>query len=79
MSFHISPTKTGHIIHNNLPAKKDNRIIHVRPHAAKSAYKLDGFVSGNIDRDADELPSGEYMTRQSFWINNSYLLEQLEV
>ncbi len=79
VSFHISPTKTGHIIHNNLPAKKDNRIIHVRPHAAKSAYKLDGFVLGNIERDADELPSGECMTRQSFWINNSYLLGQLEV
>ena len=66
------------VITNNLPKKVDNPIIHIRPHAQKSAYKLkDGTVIGNVERDANELPNGEYMTTQSFWINNSYILEQL--
>jgi len=69
----------GFVIQNNLPGKHDNRIIHIRPHAQKSAYKFSsGEIIGNIDRDANELPNGEYMTTQSFWINNSYILEQLE-
>lgn len=64
---------------NNLPKKADNPIIHIRPHAQKSAYKLnDGTVIGNVERDANELPNGEYMTTQSFWINNSYISKQLK-
>lgn len=66
------------IVSNNLPGKHDNRIIHIRPHATKSAYHLhDGFVRGNVSRDANPLPDGQWMTTQSFWINNSYILEQL--
>lgn len=66
-------------ITNNLPKKADNSIIHIRPHAQKSAYKLnDGTVIGNVERDANELPNGEYMTTQSFWINNSYISKQLK-
>ena len=65
-------------IENNLPGRKDNPIMHVRPHATKSAYKLhDGTLRGNIERDAYELPDGQWMTRQCFWLNNSYILEQL--
>ena len=68
------------IIKNNLPKKSDNPIIHIRPHAKKSAYKLkSGYIVGNIERDANELPNGEYMTTQSFWINNTYILSQLKV
>lgn len=64
---------------NTLPGKKDNEIIHIRPHSKKAAYRfLDGFEYGNVERDADELPDGTYMTKQSFWINNSYIIEQLE-
>ena len=70
----------GKIIKNNLPKKSDNPIIHIRPHAKKSAYKLkSGYIVGNIERDANELPNGEYMTTQSFWINNTYILSQLKV
>jgi len=66
-------------ISNNLPKPKDSIILHVRPHAQKSAYKLnDGYTSGNITRDANELPNGEWMTTQSFWINKSYILQQLK-
>lgn len=66
-------------IKNNLPGMKDTTIIHIRPHAQRSAYKLkDGFIIGNIAKDADELPNGEWMTKQSFWLNRSYVLQQLK-
>lgn len=66
-------------VKNNLPGMKDTEIIHIRPHAQKSAYKLnDGFLKGNVERDADELPNGEWMTKQSFWLNKQYILKQLK-
>lgn len=65
-------------ISNNLPGKHDNPIIHIRPHATKSAYRLkNGVIRGNVERDANPLPDGQWMTTQSFWINNSYILDQL--
>ena len=65
-------------VSNNLLGKHDNRIVHIRPHATKSAYRLNnGFVRGNVERDANELPDGQWMTTQSFWINNDYILKQL--
>ena len=65
---------------NDLPSKSDNRILHIRPHAAKSAYKLNnGFETGDIHKDANELPNGEWMTTQSFWLNNTYILSQLKI
>lgn len=76
--FTINKTKSGQTISNNLPKKGDNPIIHVRPHAQKSAYFFsNGVTIGNISRDANELPDGQWMTTQSFWINNSYILSQL--
>ncbi|NFI05793.1 restriction endonuclease [Clostridium botulinum] len=70
--------KESIIISNNLPKKSDNSIVHVRPHAQKSAYLFkNGSIIGNIHRDANELPDGQWMTTQSFWINNSYILSQL--
>lgn len=64
---------------NNLPNKSETDIIHVRPHAIKAAYRFsNGEEYGNVERDANMLPSGEYMTTQSFWINNSYILEQIK-
>ena len=65
---------------NDLPSKSDNRILHIRPHAAKAAYKLNnGFETGDIQKDANELPNGEWMTTQSFWLNNTYILSQLKI
>lgn len=62
---------------NNLPKAKDNSVCHVRPHASKSAYKLRHYESGNIDLYASELPDGQWMTKQCFWLNNTYILSQL--
>ena len=64
---------------NNLPNKSETEIIHVRPHAKLAAYHFkNGEEYGNVERDANMLPNGEYMTTQSFWINNSYILKQLK-
>ena len=61
---------------NNLPKKSDNPVAHVRPHTSKAAYRLEnGLTIGNINRDADELPDGRAMTKQSFWLNNDYIYE----
>ena len=73
-------TKKGNTIENNFPKKGDNRIIHIRPHAQRSFYVFeDGttFGSGSI-KDTDELPDGRRMTKQSFWLNNTYVLSQLK-
>lgn len=67
------------IVSNNLPKKSETQIIHLRPHAQEAAYRFaDGEEIGNVERDASELPNGEFMTTQSFWINNSYVLRQLK-
>jgi len=63
---------------NSLPDTKFNSYFHVRPHAAKSAYKFeDGTIRGDIKRNASELPDGRWMTKQSFWMNNTYLTSVL--
>lgn len=78
VKFRQVKTAKGYIVYNNLPKKNDNEIIHIRPHADKAAYRFaDGTEYGNVARDANELPNGEYMTTQSFWINNSYIIRQL--
>ncbi len=79
VKFTPKTNKNGKIIYsNNLPNKESNRVIHIRPHAQKSAYKFeDGTEIGNVSRDANELPDGRYMTNQSFWLNNTYVLSQL--
>jgi len=72
--------KNGIIIKNNLPNKRDNPIIHVRPHTQKTYYVFEnGSVFGNGKlSDSDELPDGRRMTKQSFWLNNTYLVSQLK-
>ena len=76
----INFTVKGDVVSNDLPSKKDNRIIHIRPHALKAACKLNnGFEKGNLQRDANQLPNGEWMTKQSFWLNNTYVLSQLKI
>lgn len=66
----------GQRICNDLPGVKDSPIIHVRPHTGKSAYRLNnGTIIGNIHKDGDKLPNGEWMTKQSFWLNSNYVKE----
>lgn len=80
VNFKKCVDKNGKIsFSNNLPNKSETEIIHVRPHAKLAAYRFNnGEEYGNVERDANMLPNGEYMTTQSFWINNGYILEQLK-
>ncbi|MGE7604227.1 Sau3AI family type II restriction endonuclease [Peribacillus sp. NPDC097675] len=72
-------TAAGVIIKNNLPKKGDNPIIHIKPHSGKRFYILEsGEVIGDGSfSDAEELPDGVWMQKQSFWISNRYILSQL--
>ncbi|MGP4060241.1 Sau3AI family type II restriction endonuclease [Halobacillus sp. H74] len=66
-------------IENNFPEKSANRVIHIRPHASKRYYELgDGEIIGKDRKCGDELPDGRVMTKQSFWLNNTYILNQLD-
>jgi hypothetical protein len=70
------------IVKNNLISKSDNRIIHVRPHTRRASYVKSIY--------SDELPtpaiwtnkpdnySDNYITKQCFWLNNDYILKQIQ-
>ncbi|NLK65948.1 MAG: restriction endonuclease [Campylobacteraceae bacterium] len=68
-------------VYNNLPKSSDTKIIHIRPHAIKSAYHIINsaintqkpFIKGNLERDGDTLPNGDIMTKQCFWLNNDFV------
>ena len=80
VKFEVEKTEKGFVVRNNLPSKANTKIIHIRPKAQQAAYKLNnGYTIGNIERDANELPNGEYMTNQCFWLNNSYIMEQIDI
>lgn len=65
-------------VKNNFPKKNNNRVIHIRPHTSERYYVLDtGEIIGNNPAYGDELPDGRIMTKQSFWLNNTYILSQL--
>jgi DNA mismatch repair protein MutH len=77
VQFTMKKVKTGarkgkYTVYNNLPGRDDNPIIHIRPHAQKSYYKLDDYEDGN-PADGNPLPDGRWMTTQCFWLNNSYV------
>ncbi|MBF2392779.1 restriction endonuclease [Listeria marthii] len=67
-------------IRNNLLKEKNTTIFHLRPHAAKSSYLINGieYGNGNIDKHTDVLPNGDLMTKQSFWLNKSYVLNAID-
>ncbi len=58
----LIPTAQG--VSNNLPKMAESRVAHVRPHGKNAADKL-------------PLPDGRMMTKQCFWLNNSYIIEQI--
>lgn len=76
----LKKQKNGIVVENNFPKKSANPVIHIRPHAQKSYYVMeDGRVYGNGKlSDSDELPDGRRMTKQSFWINNSYIFDLIK-
>ena len=53
------------INHNNFPKATENRVSHVRPHAQNA-------------KDTYELPDGREYPKQCFWLNNTYILEQID-
>ena len=59
----ITVTKRGRT--TNFPKAKENRVCHVRPHATTV-------------NDVYELPDGRSYTKHCFWLNNSYILSQLD-
>ena len=65
-------------IMNNLPKKTENPVMHVRPHAQRSAFKLYDGTNIGKESDMDELPDGQWMTKQCFWLNNDYIFNQLK-
>ena len=61
----IKVTEINGKIYNNFPSPSENPVCHVRPHAR------------NKD-DTYELPNGGSFTKQCFWLNNSYILSQID-
>ena len=59
----LTPSPRG--ISNNLPKQADSPVAHVRPHAKNAADTL-------------PLPDGRQMTKQCFWLNNSYIEQQVK-
>lgn len=79
VQFKKKMQKNGFVIENNLPKKEDNPIIHLRPHSSKRFYDFgDGEIIGEKRSYGAPLPDGRWMTQQGFWINNSYILSQLD-
>ena len=56
--------ETARGVSNDLPKQSESRVAHVRPHAQ------DG-------QDRAKLPDGRMMTKQRFWLNNTYIAEQI--
>ena len=48
-----------------LPGSSENRVCHVRPHAQNA-------------NDTYPLPNGTEYTKQCFWLNNTYIFEQID-
>lgn len=72
--------KSGSRVFNSLPNASETEIFHLRPHADRAAYKIPSLniEKGNLSKDGDTLPTGDIMTKQSFWLNKSYVKKQIE-
>lgn len=56
--------QTEHGVTNNLPKQSESTVAHVRPHAKDGNDKL-------------PLPDGRMMTKQCFWLNRTYIENQI--
>lgn len=61
----------GTRIENTLPKVSESKVAHMRPHTTKSGYIADSPYS-------DQLPNGDYMTKQCFWFHREYILKQIK-
>lgn len=77
VEFNIS----GKRVFNSIPNASATEIFHLRPKTNLSAYKIDSlnFERGDLEKDADKLPNGDFMTIQGFWVNKSYLEKIIKV
>lgn len=75
----------GYIVENNFIKPSDGKICHVRPHASYSDYRENGKYANQLPTKAkwvnhtgnyEEL-SEDWMTDQSFWLNNTYINQQI--
>lgn len=57
-------TQTNKGIKNNLPKQSESPVAHVRPHGENAEDKL-------------PLPNGQMMSKQCFWLNNTYIAKQI--
>ncbi len=61
--------------------KEYNKIISILPHALLVYYDLKsiGYADTENPRsNGSELPNDDVMTKQCFWFNNEYILEQIQ-
>lgn len=74
--------KNGRRVSNDLPKKSENKIIHVRPHTSKSSYVKNSYSSKLPTKaqwhDKPEEYSEYYMTKQSFFLNNTYVKSKVK-
>lgn len=78
VKFKRKPIKGGFKIENNLPGTRANDIVSIRPHSNNRYYKFkNGDIIGTNPANGDELPDGQVMTKQSFWLNSPYVVKQL--
>lgn len=68
---------------NDLPGMGiPGSIAHVRPHTTYSYHVINGRVYSNNYKSgtqyAFELPNGDWMTKQSFWLNSSYMISVVQ-
>ncbi len=79
INFNIVEKDNNTIVYNDLPKMNQTEVFHVRPHTSQSAHLIDGvhYGRGTIDKNTDELPNGDRICKQSFWLNNKYIIRQL--
>lgn len=61
----IQVTMVNGVRRNNLPKASENPVCHVRPHAQNA-------------QDTYELPDGRQYPKQCFWLNNTYIYDQID-
>lgn len=61
----LQVTVVNGIRRNNLPKASENPVCHVRPHAQNA-------------QDTYELPDGRQYPKQCFWLNNTYIYDQID-
>lgn len=77
----IKLTIKNDVVFNNFPAKTENPVSHVRPHGANrmTVNPLPDGTTLTIETDGSFYwPYKDKFTTQCFWLNNDYILSQLD-